>query len=117
MNFNPNVAIIKIGYNSFAIEDPKSALELMAIMSKAVQVDDNLYGVRDYSNCSHALAEDQSLPSLQFVAENKVNGKQTVSEIKAQGEREKKDREDLDGGVRLLPEPPTIAPPDDGVPF
>lgn len=117
MTFNRNVAIIKIGYNSYAIEDAQDALQLMAIMSKAVQVDDNLYGVRDYTNCSHALAEDQTLPQLNFVAKTKVNGQQTVAEIKAQGEREKKDREDLDGGVKLLVEPLVIAPPDDGIPF
>lgn len=110
MALAPNIAIITIGYNSYAIEDTQSALELMAIMSKAVQVDGSMYSVRDYSNAEYCLAEDQSLPQLKFIPLRKLDGMHTCSEIKEQGEREKKDREDMEQNMKDVTRPELPAP-------
>jgi len=102
---NPNIAIIKIGYHSYAIEDTQTALELMAIMSKAVQVEHEAYDLRNETNQTHFLADEQLMPELKFVATNKVNGHETVKEAKERFAREKKDREDMEGGILV----PTLA--------
>lgn len=110
---NPNIALITIGYNMYALEDTQSALELMALMSKAVQVDEESYSMRNDTNCTHFLAEQSQLPKLEFVGANKFSPHETAKEAKARFEREKKDREDIDQQFREAPtalEAPT--PPD-----
>lgn len=92
---NPNIAVIKIGYHSYAFESTQSALELMALMSSAVQVDEREYGMSDYTPCTHFLAESSEMPELKFVSTHKFNPNETVAEVKARAEREKQDREDL----------------------
>jgi hypothetical protein len=103
MTRNPNIAVIKIGYKSYAFESAQQALELMALMSQAVQVDEREYGMSDYTPCTHFLAEDSELPELKFVAAHKFNPHETVKEVKERGEREKKDREDMDQQFREAP--------------
>ena len=117
MTRNPNIAIATIGGQHFALPDPQSALELMAIMSKAVHIDDYLYPVREYTNCSHCLAPDQELPELKFITLNKLNGMETREEIKARGDREKKDREDMEQAMRPVEEPVALPAPDHTDPF
>ena len=109
MQRNPNIAVINIGHIHFAFEDTAAAMQVMGILAQAVQVDDYTYPVRDYTECSHALAHDQSLPSLKFIAASKMNGNETVSEIKERGEREKQDREDLEQGMKVIDGPVAIA--------
>ncbi len=106
----PNIAIVTIGSSHFAIEDSQSALELMAIMSKAVQLDDYTYPIREYTDVSHCLAEDQGLPELKFIALRKMDGHRTRKEIQEQGEREKKDREDMEQNMKDVTRPELPAP-------
>lgn len=119
MNRNPNIAVITIGYNHYAFEDAQTALELMAIMSRAVQVEVQDWSLRDYTPCTHFLEADPSLPKLEFVASNKFNPHETVKEVKERKEREEKDRADVDQQFREAPA--ALAAPvevvDDGVPF
>jgi hypothetical protein len=103
MTRNPNIAVITIGYNTqFAFEDTQAALELMALMSKAVNVDSHTYGLGDQPY-SYFLAEDGTLPELKFVPAQKFNPHETVKEAKARMEREKADREDLNQQFREAP--------------
>lgn len=108
---NPNIAVIKIGYNSFAFEDAQSALELMALMAKAVSVDEEGWGVRELTDCTHFLSDESTMPELKFVPQNKFNPNETMKEFKVRAEREKKDREDMDQNMReaatALPAPDT----------
>ncbi len=118
MTRNPNIAVITIGYNTYALEDPQSALELMAIMSKAVQIDVDRYDMRNDTPCTHFLAEESSLPKLEFVAAAKFNPNETVKEAKSRFEREKADREDVNQQFREAPaalEAPVAVPVDDVV--
>jgi hypothetical protein len=110
MALAPNIAVISIGGTEFAIEDSQSALELMAIMSKAVQLDSYLYSVRDYTSAEYCLAEDQSSPALKFIALRKLDGQRTRKEIQEQGEREKKDREDMEQNMKDVTRPELPAP-------
>jgi hypothetical protein len=103
MNRNQNIAVIKIGYNSFAFEDPQSALQLMALMQSAVQVEEENWSLRDDTPCTHFLSEGSELPELKFVATQKFNPHETVKEVKARVAREKADREDLDQQFREAP--------------
>jgi hypothetical protein len=103
MNRNQNIAVITIGYKHYALEDAQAALELMALMSKAVQVEEREYGMSDYTPCTHFLSEDPELPQLKFVSARKFNPQETVAEVKERGEREKKDREDLEQQMREAP--------------
>lgn len=107
---NPNISVVKIGYNSFAFEDAQTALELMALMSKVVCVEEQEWSLREDTLCTHFLAEDQTLPELKFVAANKFNPHETVAEAKARFAREKKDREDMDQQFREAP--PALTVPD-----
>jgi hypothetical protein len=100
MALAPNIAITTIGYNHYAIESTQDALELMKIMSKAVQVDDSLYGIREYTDVEFCLSNDQTLPHLKFIGLRKLDGMRTRDEIKEQGEREKKDREDMEQSMK-----------------
>lgn len=103
MTRNPNIAVITIGYNTqFAFEDAQAALELMALMSKAVSVDSSTYGLGDQPY-SYFLAEDGTMPELKFVPAHKFNPRETVKEAKARMEREKKDREDMEQQMREAP--------------
>lgn len=114
---NPNIAVISIGYgNEFAFEDAQSALELMAILSKAVNVDSRAYGLGD-TPFSYFLAEDATMPELKFVPTQKFNPNETVKEAKERAEREKKDREDMEQQFREAPpalEAPKAAPAPSG---
>lgn len=103
MTRNPNIAVITIGYNSYAFEDAQSALELMSLMSKAVQVDEESYSMRNDTPCTHFLAEGSSMPELKFVSAHKFSPHETVKEAKARFEREKQDREDMDQQFREAP--------------
>lgn len=103
MTRNPNIAVITIGYNTqFAFEDAQAALELMALMSKAVSVDSSTYGLGDQPY-SYFLAEDGTMPELKFVPAHKFNPHETVKEAKARIEREKRDREDMEQQMREAP--------------
>lgn len=103
MTRNPNIAVITIGYKHYALEDAQSALELMALMSKAIQVEEREYGMSDYTPCTHFLSEDTELPQLKFVSARKFNPNETVAEVKERAEREKADREDLNQQFREAP--------------
>lgn len=111
MTRNPNMAVIKIGYNHYAFEDAQSALELMAIMSKAVQVHEESWSLRDDTPCTYFLNKDSEMPELKFVALHKFNPNETVEEVKERFKREKADREDLDQSMRPVPEVAAIAAP------
>jgi hypothetical protein len=120
MTRNPSIAVITIGYNTqFAFEDAQAALELMALMSKAVSVDSSVYGLGDQPY-SYFLAEDGTMPELKFVPAHKFNPYETVKEAKARMERERKDREDMDQQFReapaALPAPAAVLV-DDEMPF
>lgn len=95
MTRNPNIAVIKIGYNSFAFEDAQTALQMMALMSGAVQVDEETWSLREDTPCTHFLSGDPTMPELKFVPANKFNPHETVAEVKDRVKREKADREDL----------------------
>lgn len=118
MTRNPNIAVIKIGYNSFAFEDPQAALQMMALMSTAVQVEEETWSLRDDTPCTHFLAGDVAMTELKFIPVNKFNPHETVTEVKERVKREKADREDLNQQFReapaALPAPAII---DDGMPF
>lgn len=103
MTRNPNIAVIKIGYNSYAFEDAQSALELMALMSKAVQVEEETWSLRDYTPCTHFLSKESAMPELKFVPHHKFNPHETVEEVKVKADREKKDREDMEQNMREAP--------------
>lgn len=103
MTRNPNIAVVTIGYYTYALEDAQAALELMAIMSKAVQIDTDRYDLRNDTPCTHFLAEETSLPKLEFVAASKFNPNETIKEAKARFEREKQDRADMDQQFREAP--------------
>lgn len=110
---NPNIAVIKIGYNSYAFEDAQSALELMALMSKAVPVEEEAWSVRETTPCTHFLAESSELPELKFVSVQKFNPNETLKEFKERYAREQKDREDLNQSMRVLAEPASLPAPSD----
>lgn len=119
MTRNPNIAVIKIGYNSFAFEDAAAALELMALMSKATQVEEETWSLRDETPCTHFIAEDSTMPELKFVPVHKFSPHETVKEAKERLKREKADREDMDQNMKeaapALPAP--VAEADDGLFF
>lgn len=100
---NPNIAVIKIGYNSFAFESAQAALELMTLMSQAVCVEEENWSLREETPCTHFLSEEQTLPELKFVAANKFNPRETPKEAKERFAREKKDREDMEQQFRETP--------------
>lgn len=119
MPCNPNIAVISIGYKHYAFENPQQALELMAIMSGAVQVEAREYGMEKYgTTCTHFLSEDSEMPKLEFVAAHKFNPNETSEEVKARFTREQADREDINQQFReapaALPAPELV---DDGLPF
>ena len=103
MTRNPNIAVIKIGYNSFAFEDAQTALQMMALMSTAVQVDEETWNLREDTPCTHFLAGDPSMPELKFVPAAKFNPHETVAEVKERVKREKADREDMEQQMREAP--------------
>lgn len=110
MSRNPNIAVVTIGYTHFALEDTQSALELMAILSKTVQIQVREYGLSDYTPCTHFLSDDSTMPEMKFVPMHKFNPHETVEEVKAKMEREKKDREDMEQQFREAP--PALAAPE-----
>jgi hemerythrin len=103
MTRNPNIAVITIGYKHYALEDAQSALELMALMSKAVQVEERVHGMSDYTPCTHFLDEEPTMPELKFVPVNKFNPHETVTEVRERVKREKADREDMEQQFREAP--------------
>lgn len=103
MTRNPNISVIKIGYNSFAFEDAQTALQMMALMSTAVQVEEETWSLRDDTPCTHFLAGDAATPELKFIPVNKFNPHETVAEVKERVKREKADREDLNQQFREAP--------------
>lgn len=120
MNRTANIAVIKIGYSSYAFEDAQTALELMAILSRAVPVDVKEYGMDKMTSCTHFLEVDRDMPEMKFIAASKFNPHETVDEIKERYAREQADREDLDQHMReapaALPAPAAIAE-DEEFPF
>jgi hypothetical protein len=115
---NPNIAVITIGYNKYAFEDIAQALELMAILSKAVMVDDSTYSLNKHEVTErYFLADSEGAPELKFAATNFFNTHETVKEAKERLDREKKDREDMEQdmqeGAVALPAPAPSAPIDD----
>lgn len=122
MTRSPNIAVITIGYNNqFAFEDAQAALELMAILSKAVNVDTCAYGLGEQPH-THFLAEDSAMPELKFVPAHKFNPRETVKEAKARIERERQDREDMEQQFREAPPAleapaPEVIVPDDEMMF
>jgi hypothetical protein len=118
MTRNPNIAVIKIGYNSFAFEDAQTALQMMALMSGAVQVEEENWSLRDDTPCTHFLAGDPAMPELKFVPTHKFNPHETVAEVRDRIKREKADREDMEQQMREAPAAlpaPAAAPADDDV--
>ena len=114
---NPNIAVIKIGYNSYAFEDCAQALEVMALLSKAVMVDDSTYSLNKHEVTEHYfLAEDGSMPEMKFAATRFFNTGETVKEAKERLDREKADREDMEQHMREAP-PALPAPTDDEICF
>lgn len=111
--FEPNIAVVSIAGTKFALEDTQSALELMAILSKAIQLDDYTYSVREYTDCSYCLQGDPSSPELKWVRASQIDGHRTREEIKEQGERAKKDREDQEAQVREITEKPALPAPEE----
>ena len=103
MTRNPNIAVIKIGYNSFAFEDAQTALQMMALMSGAVQVKEEAWSLRDDTPCTHFLDEEPTMPELKFVPMNKLNPHETVTEVRERVKREKADREDMEQQMREAP--------------
>lgn len=100
---NPNIAVIKIGYHSYAFEDAQQALEFMVLMSKAVQVEEDTWNLRDLTPCTHFLADESQMPEMKFVSVHKFNGQETVKEFKERDAREKSDRADMDQQFRETP--------------
>lgn len=111
MTRNPNIAVITIGYNHYAFEDAAMSLELMALMSKAVQVDVEDYSLRNDTPCTHFISDESKMPKLEFVPMHKFNPNETVAEVRARIGREKKDREDMNQDMReAAPALPAPAP-------
>lgn len=117
MSRNPQIAIVTIVGVHLGFEDTQAALELMAILSKAVQLENYLYSVRDYTEAEYCLADGDSLPSMKFIHARLVDGEQTIKQIKERGEREKKDREDMEQQMNPTPEPLALPAPPPDVPF
>lgn len=115
MQRNKNIAVITIGYSKFAFEDAQSALELMALMSRAVQVEHS-YGMSNITNCSHFLSDSDTMPELKFYPASCFNANETAKEFKERYEREQADREDLDQQFKEAP-PALPAPVVDDCPF
>ena len=108
---NPNIAVITIGYNKYAFEDTQTALELMAILSKAVQVNEETWSLREHTNHTFFLIDDSSMPELKYAPANKFNTQETVQEVKDRVAREAKDRADMEAGVREVPTPLDLPAP------
>lgn len=120
MNRAQNIAVVTIGYNTqYAFIDAAAALELMALMSKAVAVTDQAYRMGEQPH-SHFLADDPTMPELKFVPAHKFNPHETVTEAKERLEREKRDREDIDQRMSEAPTAlpaPTVSAADDDLAF
>lgn len=122
MSRNPNIAVVTIGYSKYAFENSSDALELMALMSKAVQVDDSSYGMDKITHHQYWISDNDGMPALKFIAARLFNPNETRDEVKARWEREQKDREDLSQEMSEVPKEPTALPAptindDDGIPF
>ena len=121
MSRNPNIAVVTIGYSKYAFENSSDALELMALMSKAVQVDDSSYGMEKITHHQYWISDGDSMPALKFVATRLFNPNETRDEVKARWEREQKDREDLNQEMNEAPTEPTALPAptinDEGISF
>lgn len=115
MSRTKNISVVTIGYNKFAFEDAQTAFELMAIMSRAVQVEEKSYGMEKMTECTHFLDDSRELPELKFVDARRFNPEETAAEVKARYEREQKDREDLNQQFREAP--PALPAPTDEIPF
>lgn len=115
MSRNPSIAVVTIGYRHFAFEDAAVALELMAIMSKAVMVEVQTYGIDKITDCTHFLAESDELPEMKFAPAHRFNPHETLAEVKARYEREQHDRQDVDQHMREAP--PALPAPKDDIPF
>src|SRR4051812_28213604 len=107
MNRTKNIAVITIssgyGGSTFAFEDTQAALEVMAMLSKAVSVSHDAYTYRNDTPCTYFLAEADAMPELKFVPANKFNTEETEKEAEARFKREKEDREDLNQQFREAP--------------
>lgn len=113
-----NIGVVTVGYSIYAFEDANEALQLMAILSKAISVENQSYGMGE-SPHEYFMAESAGIPELKFVPQHKFNTMETVKEAKERMAREKADREDIDQQFRTAPEalPPPAPTADDGVFF
>lgn len=107
MNRTKNIAVITLstGYSgvSLAFEDTQTALEFMAMLSKAVSVSHDAYTYRNDTPCTYFLAEADAMPELKFVQAHKFNTEETEKEVEARIKREKEDRADMDQKFREAP--------------
>lgn len=106
MSRNPNIAVISIGYQTYAFTDTEAALQLMSILSKAVKVDASCYGMEKITPCTHFLDDSGDMPSLNFVPAGRFNPHETKAEVKARYEREQADRQDVDQQFSEAPRAP-----------
>lgn len=116
MTRNPNIAVITIGYNTYAFQDAALALQLMATLSTAVQVENDNYSFRNDTPHTYFMVEEASMPKLEFVPEFKFNSAETLKEVKERIKREAADRADMDQTMREAP-PALAAPAFDEEPF
>lgn len=113
MSRTKNIAVITIGYNNYAFEDAAVALQMMAMLSSAAQVEHSAWELRDDTPQTYFMVNEPSLPKLEFVPEFKFNTNETVKEVKERIQREKADRADMDQKFKEAPpalEAPVVFP-------
>ena len=103
MSRNKNIAVLTIGYHTYAFENSQTALTLMALLSEATQVREESWGVREITPCTYFLHEEPSLPELKYASSAKFNPSETVQEVKDRAQREKEDRQDFEQQMREAP--------------